>query len=175
MGAAGGTLVNKSNQEKAFRIGEEIARNDCIIINGATTGLPYSASEGAKSKGGIVIGISPAESKKDHVQNYKKPTENFDAIIYTGYGFTARNVLNIRSSQAVIILPGGKGTLTEFSVAYEEGKILGVLTECGGIAEVIPKIIESLYSKSGSIIIYEQNPVLLVQKIVKELEKNELS
>ncbi len=166
MGAAAGPLVNDSNRKKAFAIGKLIAQNGCVLVNGATTGLPYEAAKGAKSNGGMVVGISPARNQEEHTIGFSKPIDNMDAIIFTGYGYTARNVLNIRSSDMVIILPGGQGTMTEFTIAYEEGKPIGILTGAGGVAEAIPAVIESYYKKSAAEVIFEDDPESLLKKLL---------
>jgi predicted Rossmann-fold nucleotide-binding protein len=44
-----------------------------------------------------------------------------------------REVVNIRSSDIVLIVGGRSGTLGEFSIAYDEGELIGVLLDTGGI------------------------------------------
>src|SRR5438067_1111455 len=133
MGSAVGAMNNEV-RVRAFRLGEEIARLDCVLITGACPGLPQAAVEGAKSRGGMVVGISPGLSLDEHIKKYQSPVEGYDVIIYTGSGLMGREVENIRSSDIVIIVGGHSGTLGEFSIAYDEGKLIGVLQGSGGIA-----------------------------------------
>jgi predicted Rossmann-fold nucleotide-binding protein len=51
MGSSGN--LPKSIRRSAFEIGEEIAKHDCILITGATSGLPYEAAKGAKQAKGF--------------------------------------------------------------------------------------------------------------------------
>jgi predicted Rossmann-fold nucleotide-binding protein len=51
-----------------------------------------------------------------------------------------REVVNIRSSDVVIIIGGRSGTLGEFSIAYDEGKLIGILIGTGGITSEIKHI-----------------------------------
>ena len=60
-----------------------------------------------------------------------------------------REVTNIRSSDMVIILKGRSGTLGEFDIAFDEGKLTGVLQGSGGITDQIPGIVASFQKDSG--------------------------
>src|SRR3989338_4784298 len=74
----------------AYNVGKTIAQNNCTLITGATTGIPYAAALGTRSAGGLSIGISPGKDAKEHVERFGKPLEGLDAIIYTGMGFNGR-------------------------------------------------------------------------------------
>jgi uncharacterized protein (TIGR00725 family) len=153
---------------KARDIGAEIAKYDCILVSGATTGLSYEATKGAKWGNGFTVGFSPAENQKEHVENYKLPIEGFDLIVYTGFGYKGRNVVSIRSCDAVIGISGRRGTLNEYTDALDENKTVGVLTGTGGISDMISEI-EAKVSKQGGKIFYESNPKVLVKKVVESL------
>ncbi len=112
--------------EKAKELGREIARQGAIIVTGATTGFPLWAAMGAKEAGGISIGMSPASSEKEHVETYKLPLDYMDLIVYTGFGYPGRDLLLTRSSDAVICGCGRIGTIHEFTVAFEDGKPIGI-------------------------------------------------
>jgi uncharacterized protein (TIGR00725 family) len=70
----------------AARLGEVIAERDCLLVTGATTGIPDVVSRAARKKGGMAIGISPATCKEEHVSRYALPDDGVDLIIYTGFG-----------------------------------------------------------------------------------------
>src|SRR4030067_2863202 len=128
-GAGGGPGVTQAAMEKAKEIGREIVRHGCVLVTGATTGIPYAAAQGAKELGGISIGLSPASSERDHIRHYHLPTKYFDLIIYTGFDYSGRNLLLTRASDAVIVINGRIGTLNEFTIAFEDRKPIGVLIE----------------------------------------------
>jgi uncharacterized protein (TIGR00725 family) len=111
----------------AQRLGEAIADHGCVLVTGATTGFPDIVSRSARGRGCLTIGISPASSKEEHTSTYSLPDDAVDVIVYTGFGLKGRNVINVRSSEVVIISGGGIGTLNEFTIAYDEGKVIGVL------------------------------------------------
>ncbi len=131
MGSAGGNL-SREILEKGFRMGQEIARRGCVLITGACPGLPHQAVLGAKSAGGIVVGISPALNFEEHAMKYASPYHGYDAIIYTGSGLMGREIENIRSCDMVVFMGGRSGTLGEFAIAYDEAKVIGVLKGPGG-------------------------------------------
>jgi len=78
-----------------------------------------------------------------------------------------REVTNIRSSDMVVIVGGRSGTLGEFAIAYDEGKLIGVLEGSGGITEHLPAIISGFDQKdTGAQLIYEKAPDVLVDRLV---------
>lgn len=151
--------------EIVFSLGQAIAKRGFILITGACPGLPYECAKGARSLGGLSIGISPALSLDEHIHKYDSPSDAYDAIIYTGSGLMGREVTNIRSSDMVIIAGGSSGTLGEFAIAYDEGKLIGILKESGGIVEEIPKIVNQFEKDTGAQLIYCADPDDLMDKL----------
>ncbi len=165
MGSATGTL-SKTQKRTAYELGLAIAQNDCVTITGACPGLPLESARGAHEAGGIVIGISPALSEWEHVNKYVSPVEYHDVLIFTGSGLMGREVVNIRSSDVVIIIGGRSGTLGEFSIAYDEGKLIGILIGTGGITSEIKNIIKIIKKKTGAKIIYGRDAGILVKRLL---------
>lgn len=159
--------------EKAKELGREVVRHKAILISGATTGFPYWAAIGAKEEGGISIGVSPASSEKDHMENYKLPVDYFDMIIYTGFGYSGRNLLLTRSADAVIVGCGRMGTLNEFTIAFEDQKPIGVLIGTGGTADMIQEIVAKSHRGPGKVV-YEPDPKTLVEKVIEEIRKEKI-
>lgn len=171
MGSSGGPKTKiQENIKKAISLGQEIARADCILVNGACPGLPDEAAYGAKNVGGMTMGISPAFSEKEHTERYKSPNENYDIILYTGMGLMERDLINIRSSDAVIILGGGVGTLNEFTVAFDDEKVVGVLTGTGGVSDHIETVLEVCDRKVEDYVVFDDDPKRLIEKVVDKLK-----
>lgn len=167
MGSASGDVTeNFEYIEKSRQTGRFIAKNNCFMITGACPGLPHEAAEGAKEEGGFVIGISPAFSRHEHVHEYKSPAYGYDVILYSGMGFMERDIINIRSSDGVIILGGGIGTLNEFTIAYEEGKPIGVLLDSGGISNHLENIIKWCGREVHPNIVFHSDPETLVKQLI---------
>lgn len=170
MGSASGKL-SKAHKKIAYDLGCAIAEKDCITITGACPGFPLEAAKGANKKGGLVIGISPALSEKEHIEKYLSPIAYHDVLIFTGSGLMGREVVNIRSSDIVIIIGGHSGTLGEFSIAYDEGNLIGVLLGTGGITSEIKTIVKIIKKKTGAKVLYESNPRVLLDNLVDYYQK----
>jgi predicted Rossmann-fold nucleotide-binding protein len=78
-----------------------------------------------------------------------------------------REVVAIRSCDIVIIVGGRSGTLGEFSVAYDEGKIIGVLNNTGGITGILKDLEKAIKKPTGSEVVYDDDPARLVQRLLK--------
>ena len=169
-GAAITSHCSRDALEKAEALGQAIAQTGSVLVTGATTGVPYWAAKGAKQAGGIVIGISPAATRVQHVKTYKLPTDYHDLIIYTGFGYSGRNLLFTRSADAVVTLCGRIGTLNEFTDAFEDHKVQGILTDNeNGTSALIPKILEEAHRGVGSVI-YDPDPRALVSRVMAALK-----
>jgi uncharacterized protein (TIGR00725 family) len=166
MGSASGPqMEDPVAREKAWLLGTEIAKRGYIFINGACPGLPNDALRGAQEQHGFTIGISPAFSEYQHVNEYQSP-HSHDMIIFTGMGFMERDIINIRSADAVVIIGGGIGTLNEFTIAYDEGRSIGVLTNSGGISNHIEHIVVDLCKREmPKNIVLDDDPVKLLDKL----------
>ena len=155
------------HRHKARQLGVAVAKGKCITVTGACPGLPLAAAEGAKSANGIVIGISPGLSLDEHVFKYESPTEYHDVLIFTGSGLMGREVVNIRTSDIVVIVGGSSGTLGELAIAYDEGKLIGVLNGTGGITSVIPDILAACNKQTGARVVYNDDPDALVEELLR--------
>ena len=169
MGSASGK-INEEAKKKAYQLGIEIGKSDCALITGGCPGLPYEATKGAKEAGGLTIGISPGLNQQQHVEEYNSPIDDIDVMIYTGNGLMGREVTAIRSCDIVIIVGGRSGTLGEFSVAYDEGKIIGVLENTGGITTILKELEQSIKKPTGSEVIYEGDPAQLIRKLLESYQ-----
>ena len=160
----------KGAAKKAREIGRQIVLNKGILFTGACWGMPYESAIGVKKADGFSIGVSPAISEKEHSKKYGFPLKNFDLIFYTGYGFSARNVWLMRMADAVIFICGRMGTLNEFTICFEDNRLIGVLEGTGGTADMIKEIVKKLKKGPGRII-YGKDPKKLVEKICREIDK----
>jgi uncharacterized protein (TIGR00725 family) len=155
-------------ERKAHALGRAIAEQGFLLITGACPGLPYACARGARERGGLSVGISPALSLDEHVHRYLSPSDAYDVLIYTGSGLMGREVTNIRSSDMVVIVGGRSGTLGEFAIAYDEGKLIGVLEGSGGITGHLPEIVKGFGAKdTGARLVYEADPKALIQKLAE--------
>jgi uncharacterized protein (TIGR00725 family) len=153
----------------AEALGAAIAKTGCLLITGATTGLPHLVAKAFRANGGFAVGVSPAENHRDHQGRYRLPDDGADVIIYSGFGYKGRNVVNVRSSDIVLIVGGATGTLNEFTIAYDEGKIIGVLEGSGGVSDHMREIIEFCNKPTTGRVFFDRDPANLVAQCLEAL------
>ena len=166
MGSASGD-IEPGIARACGALGQAIAERGCCLLTGACPGLPHDAVLGAKQAGGHVVGISPASSLKEHVEVFASPYREYDILILTGMGLMGRELINIHSSDIVVVVGGRSGTLGEFAIAYEQGKLIGVLQGTGGITTALPALESRLAEKkTGAEVLYDDDPVRLVERLL---------
>lgn len=163
-GAAETSHCGEGAMKLAYKLGESIAKNNCILTTGATTGFPAWSAAGAKKANGFSIGLSPAANIEEHLGNYKLPTDDMDLIIYTGFGFPGRDLMLTRASEGLIYGCGRIGTIHEFTIAFEENKPIGILQGPWETDEEIKMILEKS-NRPYSQVIFDTDPDRLVKKI----------
>lgn len=169
-GAAAGQTV-KTSRGLAEQLGTAIAKAGHILTTGATIGLPYFAAYSAKQANGTSIGFSPASSLREHIRKYRLPHDVFDFINFTGMSYVGRDLYLVQSSDAVITVGGRFGSLHEFTSALEAHKPCGVLLGSGGTADAIPELIQTLDPSIGDLVIFDDDPQRLIDKVVNLLDK----
>jgi|SRR3989338_5173450 len=170
----------------AESVGKELSTHNCVVITGACSGLPYKAARAARDCGGEVWGFAPGKDYESFVASepvgphtdkslysrliyMPKDFEFIDnAEVYRKY----RNVTSTAASDAAIIISGKWGTLNEFTNLVDFGKVIGVLTETGGIADEIPRLWDKIKKRTVTAkVIFNPDPIQLVKLVIDELEK----
>jgi uncharacterized protein (TIGR00725 family) len=173
MGASANEGLTESEKARlggvAEALGITLAQHDCFLLTGATTGLPELVCRAFRNQGGFALGISPASNGGEHVKLYCLPDDVSDVIVYTGFGLKGRNVISVRSADVVLILGGATGTLNEFTIAYDEGKIMGILEGTGGIADHIREISDFCRKPTRGVVLFDTDPEQLVQRCLDAL------
>lgn len=170
-GAADGKTVISSHT-LAERVGASIARHGHIVTTGATVGLPFYAAKAAKDAGGMSIGFSPASSLREHAFKYRLPIGVYDFVNFTGMDYVGRDIHLVQSSDAIITVGGRMGSLHEFTTAIESNMPCGVLIGSGGTADLIPELIQRLETPRRKLVVMDENPEKLVEKIVAMLDED---
>jgi uncharacterized protein (TIGR00725 family) len=155
--------------DKAKELGRQVVQHDCVLVTGATTGFPLWAAMGAKEADGISIGLSPAQSERDHIETWRLPVDYMDLIIYTGFGFPGRDLLFTRSCDAVILGCGRIGTIHEFTIAFEDGKPVGILEGPWAMGDEIKDIIAK-GNRPADNVIFDDDPKRLIDRIIVMVE-----
>jgi uncharacterized protein (TIGR00725 family) len=99
----------------ARALGAAIAGEGWVLLNGGRDcGVMAASAEGASLAGGLVVGVLPDDDTH-------RASPHIDIPIRTGMG-DARNAINVLSSDVVIALNGGAGTLSEIALALKAGR-----------------------------------------------------
>jgi hypothetical protein len=105
----------------AEEVGREIARRGATLICGGLGGVMEAAAKGAKLAGGLTVGIIPGA-------NSEEANPYIDVVVVTGMSY-ARNIIVVRSSDALIAIEGRYGTLSEIAYALQLRKpVVGLNT-----------------------------------------------
>ena len=160
--------------DKGLELGREIARQNAVLVNGATTGFPLWAAMGAKEMNGYTIGFSPANSEKEHIEQYNLPVEYLDLIVYTGFGYPGRDLILTRSSDAVLFGCGRIGTIHEFTIAFEDQKPIGILEADWETDEIIKGILAAGHRPNDRII-FDSDPKALVERVMEMVSKDKVN
>ncbi len=128
IGVIGAGSCDNEIYEMARKVGEGIAKAGAILVCGGLGGVMEAACRGAYEAGGQTVGILPGPDRAQANPYVTVP-------IVTDLGH-ARNILIVRSSNVLVAVSGGYGTLSEIGIALKLGKpLIGLHTwpDIGGI------------------------------------------
>jgi uncharacterized protein (TIGR00725 family) len=126
---------------RAYELGRLIAENGWILLNGGRdAGVMDASARGAHEAGGLTVGVLPDDDRS-------RASEHLDVAIVTGMG-SARNNINVLSSDVVVACAGGAGTLSEIALALKAERPVVVLAFDVGTAF-------SAYTRSGQLVVVD--------------------
>lgn len=110
----GGSRPGRAALDQAFEVGRLLARRGAVLVCGGLGGVMEAAARGARSEGGLTVGILPGLNPSD-------ANPSIDIPVATGLGYT-RNSLVVMNADAVIAVDGEYGTLSEIAYGLIYGK-----------------------------------------------------
>lgn len=136
--------------EIARKIGRFLGEKKICVLTGASIGLPHIVLMEARKKGSFGIGYYPSKNE-DGLLDYDglSSIQDFDEVKFIK-GFTRRSLDMIEESDLVLVLSGRMGTLSEFAIAFEEGKKIIVFENTLGISKHLKKIVKLTKKKTNS-------------------------
>lgn len=185
-----GSAVDESEKAMAAArlLGKTLGKHDHSIrlLFGACPGVPYEVAAAARATSAIeIIGFS-SETSREAQRNYS-PKDNLS--MYGSINFVPgdfefsgnpdvrkkyRNVILTASVDAGIIVSGRWGSLNEFTNLYDMGKVIGVLTDTGGVADELPGLYQKIHKQSKAVVFFDSSPESLVKRILEEVQKRTL-
>jgi|CXWL01.1.fsa_nt_gi predicted Rossmann-fold nucleotide-binding protein len=135
--------ISESNVLKAEAIANYLHKIGNIeIMTGGSHGVPGLIVQKAKEVGIKTTAYSPDENKDLHASRHDNlDLQYFDEVNHFR-GFTQRTLAMFQDADGILVLNGRMGTLSEFAIALEEGKRVGVVTNTGGIADHLEEIMQ---------------------------------
>ena len=109
----GGGHADVAECDVAARLGRALAEAGAVVVCGGLGGIMEAACRGAHDGGGLSIGILPGSDRAG-------ANAYVDVAVPTGMG-EGRNVLVVRSADAVVAVGGEYGTLSEVALALQAG------------------------------------------------------
>ncbi len=130
----------------AEEVGRHLAQHGLAVLTGGRGGVMEAACRGAKSAGGLTLGILPG-ARRGEANPY------VDVPLPTGLG-EARNAIVACASEVLVAIAGEYGTLSEIALALKLGRpVIGLHTW-----PMIPDVIAV------------DNPAQAVEKVLDSLE-----
>jgi uncharacterized protein (TIGR00725 family) len=121
IGVIGSGFADGKTLHTAETVGRIIAKRGALLVCGGLGGVMEAAARGAKTEGGTTIGILPHPEKES-------ANPFIDIPVATGFG-EGRNVIIVRTADALIAIGGEYGTLSEIAFALKMGKtVIGLDT-----------------------------------------------
>lgn len=168
--------------KKAQDLGEALSeyKDKIILITGVADGLPHKVVQVASKSGVEVWGFSAGCDEKGQ----KELSPSHDLSMYqkiffvpSNYPFGKnimarrkyRNISSTANCDAGIIISGRWGTMNEFTNLHDLGKIIGVFTGTGGIADELPSLMKKIHKKSKAVVLFNKSPKKLLEQIFHEL------
>ncbi len=134
---AGDPPLPEKTVHLAREVGRLLAKANAIVVCGGLGGVMEATAEGVAEASGVIIGILPQgdRSQANPYLTYALPS---------GLGYL-RNYVVIHSSQAVIMIGGGNGTLQEVTIAHDAQRPVVILAGSGGWADRLPALLHRDY------------------------------
>lgn len=167
MGSAADLKYTKSIEQIAEQIGRDIALSGNICVYGAEKdydSLSTAAACGAKSVGGITVGVTYGKGK-----DIWDKENNTDIIISTGIERGGgREFVLVNSCDAIIAISGGSGTLTELAIAYQSDIPMIVIENTGGWSD---KLADTFIDERNRRLVISASSKEAVNIAISEIEK----
>lgn len=185
--------MTPEQSQRATELGTVLGQyaSQVVIITGGCSGLPYAVASTAAKHGVEVWGYSPMCSAEqqmlkypnDDITIYKKlfyVPDNYHELLLVPQDFDQkndhalrahfRNVRSVTNCHAGIIISGRWGSLNEFTILYDMGKLIGVLTGTGGAADELPSLTQKISKSTGAKVLFNNSANELVKEILRDRE-----
>jgi uncharacterized protein (TIGR00725 family) len=117
-----GESATPEDNEIAFELGRAIAKEGWAVLTGGRSfGVMDAVMKGARDANGLTIGVLPDATDQNS-------SENAQIKIVTGMG-SGRNLINVLSSNIIVVLGMAAGTASEVALAIKSNKKVILLNQ----------------------------------------------
>ncbi len=154
--------VPSQTLDLAYEVGCEIAKKNAVLICGGLGGVMEYACKGAQDYNGLTIGIVPQEDRSE-------ANKFCEIVISTGIGYS-RDFIISYTSDGLISVGGGVGTLIELCVGYMAKKIMVSIEQSGGISDFYG---DKFLDERKRVLIHKySSPKSAVEFIINKIKEN---
>ncbi len=170
--------IKTEHKTMVFNIGRYLAQRGVTVVTGGCIGLPGIAVDGALAADGTTEAFYPDINEELHKQNCLiHNNDRLDKYRKKNFfnGFTERSLRMIKEVDGAIVLNGRIGTLSEFTMALEEGLDICVIKNSGGVSDQLEEIIKIAGRELTNKVIFESDWQKGVDKLISHLENKKAS
>jgi uncharacterized protein (TIGR00725 family) len=158
--------------ESSKKLGKILGKIKAEVITGTAVGAPHEVLLESKKYGSKTVGFSPDVNTEYHEQRHDNaPLSDFDKVIFIK-GITKRSLRLVNYCDALVVLGGRMGTLSEYTIAFEENKPIAVLVSSKGISQHLKKITELCDKHRKEPIFFYSTIERLVEELILYLKKD---
>jgi uncharacterized protein (TIGR00725 family) len=166
------SIVSKENKLLCKKVGKYLAQKKITVVTGGSHGIPGLVVLSAFKAGAKTEAYSPDKNRKEHhLRNDNLPLKYFKKTKFIP-GFTARSLAMIKDVDGVLVLNGRIGTLSEFTIALEEGSDISVLKNSGGIADHLEYIVSVAKKEFPNKVIFEVDYKKAIDDLIDLINQN---
>lgn len=142
--------MSEENIVLAQNIGKYLAEKAVTVMTGGCLGLPAVVAKVAFENGGETVAYYPDLSERELLMNAQVHNNDLSNV-YTHKrffkGFCYRSVRMIEDVDGAVVFNGRFGTLSEFTIAVEEGLQIAVIEGTGGVTDEIKRLADVIYKQ----------------------------
>ena len=168
LGSASG-VVSAKNEKLCKKLGKYLAQKKITVVTGGSHGIPGLVVKSAFEAGAETEVYSPDENELKHLLR----SDNLSLKYFKNHkfipGFTARSLEMIKNIDGCLVINGRIGTLSEFTIALEEGLNIGIIKGTGGIADHLEYIISVVEKEFKNKIIFDSDYQIVTDKLCEQI------
>ena len=164
-------IISEENQNLCKEVGEYLAQKKITVVTGGSHGIPGLVVKSAFEAGAETEAYSPDVDEEHHQLRADNISLKYFKNTKFIPGFTARSLEMIKNVDGVLVINGRIGTLSEFTIALEEGLNISVIKNTGGIADHLEYIISVAKKEFSNKIIFDTDYKVAINKLVDLIDK----